>query len=137
MLSLINPNLISDSVLILQWVIFLLLLFTYYLANKRDIKTHERLVISLFVVETLFNLYMLTRFFTLLNNLPVIVIIHATLGFFAYLLILYTILYMTEILPNSLRFMPQEKRIWLMRTALVVWLFFTFSGTIVYIALYL
>lgn len=137
MLSLLNPNLFSDSVLILQWVIFVLLLFNYYVAHQRNIKIHERLVISLFVVETLFNLYMLTRFFTLLNNIPVIVIIHATLGFFAYVLILYTILYMTEILPDSLRFVPQENRIWLMRAALLFWLFFTVSGTIVYITLYL
>lgn len=130
-----QANIISDSILVLQWVIFLLLIVNYFIAHKRDIKTHQRLVLSLFAVETLFNLYMLSRVFVV--KIVPILILHATLGFCAYILIVYTILYMTEKLPESLRFVPNEKRIWLMRTTTVVWMFFTVSGTIVYITLYL
>ena len=130
-----NSNIFSDSVLVLQWIIFIILLFDWYVAHKRDIKNHKRIILTLFVIQTIFNLYMVLRIFSI--TIKPLLIIHGTLGFFAYLLILYTILYMTKKLPESLRFVPKEKRIWLMRTTMVVWLFFTISGTIVYITLYL
>ena len=131
-----SSNIISDSILILQWVIFLALLGDWFVARRRDIKTHRRIILTLFTIQTLFNLYMLTRIFTL-HKLSLLIIIHGTLGSFAYLLILYTILFMTRKLPESLRFFNKDNRIWLMRSAMVIWMFFTISGTLVYASIYL
>ena len=131
-----SSNIISDSILILQWVIFLALLGDWFVARRRDIKTHRRIILTLFTIQTLFNLYMLTRILTI-HKLSLLNIIHGTLGSIAYLLILYTILFMTRKLPESLRFFNKDNRIWLMRSAMVIWMFFTISGTLVYASIYL
>jgi uncharacterized membrane protein YozB (DUF420 family) len=130
-----NSNILSDGVLVSQWVIFILLLVDWYIARKRDIINHKRLVISLFVLQTAFNLFMLIRFFSI--DLDIIIIFHGLAGLFAYLLIAYTILYMTEKLPEKLRFVPKKRRTLLMKITTIFWLFFTISGTSVYFLIYL
>ena len=129
-----NSNMLSDLVLIFQWVIFTVLLIDWYIARKRDIKNHKRIILTLFSIQTVFNLYMLFRATGI--QLQGIVLIHSVIGFFAYLLILYTVLYMTKKLPESLRFVPKERRTLLMQLTTVFWLFFTISGSLVYLTLY-
>lgn len=134
-----SSNIFSDSILILQWVIFFALFGDWFVARKRNIKVHKKLILTLFIVQTVFNLYMLSRILTQQVHISALIIIHGTLGFFAYLLILYTILFMMKKLPESLRFkfITLDNRIWLMRLAMVVWMFFTISGTLVYASIYL
>lgn len=138
-MAIATSNLFSESILILEWVIFCLLIVNWYFARKRNIKVHMRLIISLFTVETFFNLYMLSKILTFnsAQQVTLLMIIHGSLGFFAYLLILYTILFMTEKLPKFLVFFTKDNRIWLMRFTTLVWMFFTISGTIVYSTIYL
>ena len=138
-MAIATSNIFSESILLLEWVIFCLLIVNWYFARKRNIKVHMRLIISLFTVETIFNLYMLSRILTFNSSQQQnsLMIIHGSLGFLAYLLILYTILFMTEKIPQSLVFFTKDNRIWLMRFTTLVWMFFTISGTIVYITIYL
>ena len=130
-----KSSIVSDTILLAQWIIFIILFLNWYVARKRDIKTHKRIILTLFTVQTLFNIYMLSRIISI--EIQPILILHGTLGFLAYLLILYTVLFMTEHLPESLKFFTKENRIWLMRTTSIIWMLFTFSGTLVFYTIYL
>lgn len=133
MTGIFGDELLSDLVLLVQWVVFLGLLYSWFLARKKNFTLHKQLITALFTIQVLTSLYMVYRLFQL--DIQPILLIHGLFGFVAFLVILYTILFMHRKLPSSLE-IPKVRQKLLMQVAAVLWLVLTFSGSFVFVTLY-
>jgi uncharacterized membrane protein YozB (DUF420 family) len=124
--------------LIIQWAVFILLIMSWILAYKKNIKVHHRLMFILAAIDFISVLYMIFSLLTVFQSLlgPPITLIHSLFGLLVSFLILYTLIVMTfpEMVPTGIKIKNTKL---LMRITAILWLVLVFSGSFLYVSWYL
>jgi len=111
-------------------ILFLLLFVSLYFALEKDYKNHKRVIRLMFVLQTVFILWMIfSLVFTYYGKNYTT---HAFVGAAAYLLIAYTFMLMEGRIPEEFR-IPRKYNTLLMEIAFVVWGGVILWGTYLYL----
>lgn len=117
----------AQIVYIFEVILFFLLFASYYFAIEKKFTYHRKIVRYMVLVQTIVTLYMMYSFFFTYYGSNFI--LHAAMGIFVYLLILYTFLLMEERIPQNLM-IPSQHRQMLMRITSVLWGLTIIGGTL-------
>ena len=120
---------LAEITYIIDVILFLLLFASYYLASEKKFVEHQKVVRYMVLFQTIVNINMVYSYFFSYygSNFTV----HAIIGTFIYLLILYTFFLMENKLPSKLR-IPKKYQKQLMAITSVLWGIAIVTGIVSY-----
>ena len=112
--------------------LFLFLFVSYYLATEKQRILHHKVITYMIIIQTFLNINMIYSF--IFTNYGRNFIVHAIIGTFIYLEIVYTYLLMQGKIPSKLR-VPKNYQPLLMAITSVLWGLAILSGLVSYIVI--